>query len=292
MSELSKIWRDQEDFNLNFFPTASTFDEQSRQTKEFTLCVMSELDELLSSINWKTHRRKDMLPNLPQVKSELTDILKYWISLCIVWGITPEEAMQDYWRKSMVCRQRYAEEFVQNLEGEIVLCDIDGVLANYYEGFTRWIYRNRPTLEVPVERCWLNAKALGVHEQVWQELKHAFRTSRGKVNLPVYDGAKEFLDACRKKGYKIVLLTSRPIDRYPNLYQETLEWLQNNDLPYDFVWWAIDKGEKILSQNIGGRIKFALDDDPKYVARYKELGIPCHFITPSMTVKDLIKEVV
>ena len=89
------------------------------------------------------------------------------------------------------------------------------------------------------------------------------------------------------------MLTSRPIERYPNIYGETVEWLQNNELVYDFVWWALDKGEKVLSQNIGGRVKFALDDDPKYVARYAELGIPCYHISPSLTIKDLLsKEVV
>jgi NTP pyrophosphatase (non-canonical NTP hydrolase) len=292
MKDLNAIWKDQSDFNRNFFPEAEDFGERSRQTKEFSLHMLSEVDELLRATAWKLHRKQNVLANPEQVKNELTDILKYLVSLYNVWGISPEEALKDYWRKSMVVRQRYSEEFVCNLEGKIVLCDIDGVIANYVSGLLGWVGERYPSLrqkclELSRKNEWLNATALGVHEQVWQEMKHDFRTSRGKVRLPVYEGSKEFLAWCDQKGYKIVLLTSRPIDRYPNIYTDTLEWLKNHELRFDYIWWAIDKGEKILASNIKSNIVMALDDDKKYVARYHELGIPCYHITPSFTVKDL-----
>ncbi len=302
MDALNKIWKDQADFNLNFFPPASSFEEQSRQTKEMVLHTMSELDELLRTTVWKTHRRQNVQPNIEQVKNELTDILKYWISLALIWGVTPEDAIADYWRKSMVCRQRYAEEYLRNLEGQIVICDIDGVLADYVSGFLAWTSNHQPEL---FNRCadlnrqdtnlWLNASSLGVSEDVWQELKHRFRTSRGKLSLPVYDGAKELLSACRAKGLKIVLLTSRPIDKYPNIYTDTLEWLINNELEHDFIWWSQDKAETLLSKNIKANVAFAIDDDTRFITSYTAMGIRSFWINRYKSVQSFspqyVKEV-
>ena len=283
---LDEIWKDQKDFNKNFFPPAEDFAERSRQTKEFVLHMMSELDELLRATVWKLHRRTDVLPNREQVKNELTDILKYLISLYLVWDVSPEEALQDYWRKSMVVRQRYAEEYVKNLDGKIVLVDIDGVLADYVTGFIDWIsqFYNKGIAEGFVDRRkWMNAVSMGLDEQVWQELKHQFRTRGGKRKLPLLPMSKEFLDMCRSLGYKIVLLTSRPIDRYPNIYTDTLEWLKLNNLPFDFIWWSLDKAETVLSKNIRPNIVFAVDDDLRYVTKYSELGIKTFWITDKTT---------
>ena len=289
---LDKVWKDQAEFNRNFFPKAHSFEEQSRQTKEFSLCLMSEASELLKAINWKVHRKHDLKANPEHIKNEMTDILKYWISLCIVWNISPEEAIADYWRKSMVCRQRYSEEFVHELDGQIVLCDIDGILADYFNGFLQWVISHRPSLAKEAQpligtSVWLDSKSLGIDEQVWQELKHEFRTSRGKVGLPVYPGSKDFLESCKAKGYKVVLLTSRPIDKYPNIYTDTLEWLNNHSLTFDAIWWAVDKKETVLSKSIRKQIVFAIDDDPKYIDSYLDIGVPAYWVHANGDCRNL-----
>ena len=293
MEELNKIWQDQEDFNRNFLPAPEgDFNEQSRQTKEYALHLISEVDELLRASIWKFHRKNKLKPNREQIKNELTDILKYLISLYITWEISPAEVIQDYWRKSMVVRQRYSEEFVSNLEGRIVLCDIDGVLADYYTGFLGWVIFNYPNLESKCAEMigspvWLCARSMGVDEQVWQEIKHHFRTSKGKLLLPAYPGAKEFLEYCRSKQYKIVLLTSRPIDVYPNIYTETLEWLKMKEIPFDFIWWASDKAEKVLSEDIRPNIVMAIDDDDKYIQKYDDMGIKSYHIVGNFPRKTI-----
>lgn len=283
MQELNEIWKDQHEFNQNFFSDPETYQEQSRQTKEFLIHMMSEMDELLRCTEWKPHRKINPSPNREQVKNELTDMLKYWISLCQVWGVTPEEAVADYWRKSMVVRQRYSEEFCQNIEGEIALVDIDGVLADYHRGISQWIMKHYPELIPNVQVCldenrWIDSTSLEIDDQRWQELKHEFRTTRGKLEIPTVPFARDFLESCKEADLTIVLLTSRPIQEYPNIYTDTLEWLRNNHLPFDYLWWAVDKKEAILSKNIRTKIKFAIDDDPKYVLPYSRMGIPCFWL--------------
>lgn len=283
LSELYDMWLDQEEFNQNFFPRPESYPEQSRQTKEMLIHLMSEMDELLRCTEWKPHRKVNVQPNMEQVKNELTDMFKYFISLCLIWGVSPKQLMEDYWRKSMVCRQRYSEEFCTQLEGDIALVDIDGVLADYHLGISRWIQKHYPELYNNVEVCidnniWIDSDGLQINDQRWQEIKHRFRTSRGKVYLPLCPNAKEFLDELKASGLKVVLLTSRPIDQYPNLYMDTLEWLRKNNLQFDYLWWAVDKKEAILSKNIRNNIRFAIDDDPKYIGPYSRMGIKCFWV--------------
>lgn len=280
---LVEMWKDQQDFNQTIFPEAINFQEKSRQTKEFILHMISELDELLRCTEWKLHRKTNVQPNHDHVREEVVDILKYLMSICLVWNIDPALLIQDYWRKSMVVRQRYSEEFCKDLDGEVALIDIDGVLADYPRGLANWVIKNHPSLTDEINNCldnnlWIDAKSLGIDDQVWQEIKHEFRTSRGKLGIPPTPNAKEFLEACKDADLTVVLLTSRPIDQYPNLYADTLEWLQNNGLKFDYLWWAVDKKEAILSKNIRTKIKFAVDDDLKYVMPYHRMGIPCYWM--------------
>ena len=131
---LRKIWADQRDFNKFFWPDPNELPEQHRQTKEFCLCLHSEITELLRKVVWKKHSPAEGGDNVVAIREELSDIFKYLISLWQVWDVTPAQAMADYWRKSMICRQRHSQEFIQELDN-VVVVDIDNVLADYTQGF-------------------------------------------------------------------------------------------------------------------------------------------------------------
>lgn len=290
MDELARIWDEQADFNRLFRKDAETFDDRTALTKEFVLQIMSECDELLRHTTWKPHRKDDVRENLPSIKMELVDIFKNWLTLVQGWGFTPEQMVEAYWHKSMICRQRYAEEWLLRLDRDAVVIDIDNVLCDYVRGVGEWFKRN--TLLTPDQlhrlnalihdRGWLSAGALNMDPRHYQELKHKFRLSGLKATLPLMPGAREFLDWCRSQGWLIVLLTSRPIDEYPNLYTDTLLWLQVHHLPYDFVWWGNNKADRLLRPQNGEyrHIRFAVDDDVSYCGEYGNLGVRAYLLRP------------
>lgn len=280
--ELKRMWDDQKDFNRNFWQRPDTEAERAVQTKEFVLSAFSELDEVLRKIEFKIHRRTGVRENRQAVLEELTDVWKYLLSLYQVWGVDPDEFVKNYWRKSMVVRQRYSEEFIHEVTTKTAIVDIDNVLCDYVDGFLCWIAQNyrdlRPTVERIDRNQYLTCHSLMIDEQRWQEIKHHFRTSGAKARLPLMDGAQEFMHALKAYEFKIVLLTSRPIDEYPNIYADTLEWLSVHGLPYDHVWWAKDKHEKILAAGIRPLVRFAVDDELRFCERLAGIGIPTFWL--------------
>ena len=283
--DLTEVWKDQREFNARLRKSPEDFEGRSRLTRDLALHMHSEVGDLLRHVKWKGHRKETLVENPAAIREELADLFKMLISIAQVWDCTPEQLVEAYWRKSMVCQQRYSEEWVQDLMRPSVLIDIDNVLGDYTYGILDWIARVYPQHKA---RCadlrrgdsWVDAAAMGVEATDWEQMKHRFRTEGGKLDLPVIPGALEFLKRCQESGYLIILLTSRPIDQYPNIFTDTLQWLDVNGLPYDAVWWASNKRDLVISQGIKDKVAVFVDDQWHYAKHMSDLGIPSVWFRP------------
>jgi hypothetical protein len=286
----SDIWRDQREFNTLLRPyTPDTYAERTALTKEMVLHLISECDELLrASGAWKPHRKEIVLENRPQILAELTDIRKYWITVAQIWGFTEDEVDKMYWLKSASVRQRYVEEWVNQLIGPVVILDLDNVLCDYPLGFIQWVQQSKWKDMLGVDEAaqaylgkgyeWINARNLGCSEEVWADMKHAFRTSASKRTLPMRPKAAEFTRWCRDQGWAVIILTSRPIDRYPSLYDDTLYWLSSNSFAYDYIWWGFDKAHAINVRHIASQVVFTVDDEEQFVRQYLSIGVRTYWM--------------
>ena len=297
---LKDVWKEQSNFNEIFRKHPLTFEEKSHVTQHLVLCVMSELNEILSTIQWKQHRKTDIRPNPQQTLAECIDVFKYLVSIAQVWDFSDEDFFDAFWKKSMVVRQRYSEEWIKSVQGKTAIIDIDGVLCDYQNGFSKWLMYNHPDLyliQSKSEKISRHSLKLTVKE--WQSLKHDFRISGEKENLPAYVDAQQFLKRLEQHGIVSVLLTSRPIDRYPNLYADTVSWLKKNNLPYDIILWSHDKADAALDR-LSNPV-FAVDDDPWYINKYASANIPSFWVNRkegfsekiniSLEKNDLITEI-
>lgn len=282
---LRDIWADQMEFNRNFRDMpAPTFEQRTAETKELVLHLMSECDELLrASGAWKPHRRTPVRENRRHVLMEMADIFKYLISVAQVHGVTEDEFVDAYWEKSMVVRQRYAQEFMCALDHPAIIVDLDNVLVDYIAGFLEWMWRNKFITQeradtLLVNHTYCNAESLGMLPHLYDEVKHLFRVSGEHALLPAMAGAHEFIAWLNKRSELTVVLTARPIDRYPNLYGETLQWMKLYDMRADMVWWASDKGEALRTSGIADHVTFAVDDEWKYVEQYQKSGVRCYWL--------------
>ena len=280
-----KMWDDQAAFNLLFRQPPENDFVMAEQAKDFVLYTESELHELLRTMRWKKHRNAVVQVNRGHMRDEVADVLKCVLSLFQIVGQTPETLVEAYWSKTAVVRQRYQEEWVKRLDQPCAIVDIDMVLCDYITGICDWIHRYaQPTVEparlqhLVQSRSYINAESLGLPEEKWKAIKHEFRTSGAKRYLPVFPDARVFLHALKRRGMQIVLLTSRPVDRYPNLYTDTLLWLDKHELAYDFIWWSLDKGERVLEGGLREHAKLFVDDDRRYIEQMSKLGIPSYWV--------------
>lgn len=279
---LEDIWEDQRAFNLLLRQPPTCNEELAEQIRDMVTWTGSELYELLRATPWKKHRRVPVLRNDAHIEEEAIDIFKYAISILQLAGIESlEQLEQAYWRKTAVVRQRYQEEWVHKIDRSCVVIDIDNVICDYVGGLLSWLDAHSCIPKDHVEHLracgsYLNASTVGLPQELWQRLKHHFRTQGAKRGLPVFHEAIPFLFRMRADGHLIILLTSRPIDRYPNIFTDTILWLNSHRLPYDYVWWSHDKAERLAE--LQQFVRFAVDDELKFVDQFAQAGIPTYWL--------------
>ena len=92
--------------------------------------------------------------------------------------------------------------------------DIDGIISDYPNCWLKYINIKASTSFTSKD---VAKKTIGIDK--YNYYKDLYRKSSYKANLPINNGAIETIHQVWEKGYNIVIATSRPFDRYPNLYK-------------------------------------------------------------------------
>lgn len=279
-STLDKMWKTQQNFNQNFVDFQNLdFETRQSMTKEYVLHLLSETNSLLDTVNWKMHHKKSREVNREDVVLEIIDTWKYLLSICLLWDVTPEEFCKAFDEKSALVEQRFLQEFANYSDRKVVICDIDGVLSDYPYTFLSYVEQNERlkshyiTLEKEkVDQLDLYKYLSGVvSTDDLRQYKHKYRSEGLSRTERVLDGSKEFLSSLRKKGYYVVLLTSRPFDTYKSLYLDTYSWLRDNGLEFDMLLSDSKKRSKVSDLLKTTGVEFVIDDDPRLVANLEGL---------------------
>lgn len=284
---LKQMWQEQQKFNELVIGCPIGEVEDLRHWNNFyTLALHKEISEFLDETDWKVHRKVNgQEGKLSNKVEEAVDILKYWISLCQIHGITSDMIEQEFQRKSMVVNQRFQQERLLNLKGRrVVGVDIDGILADYPRSLVDFmnseacrtmvpVLNDYGHLEVSIAKSYDIFKDYGIDRQTAKEVKHLYRETGYKRCIPVYPDAKDFLETLHDSGYVIALVTSRPYKEYNRIFADTMTWLKDNGLPYDVVLWAEDKGTALADEFGVENIEFFIDDVADYANSVADRGI-------------------
>lgn len=253
MEELKKIWELQKSFNDRFFQKELgrnidelTFEEQQKWTKEFTLHIQCEIIEVLKEINWKMHRKNGKSVIESNIHEELIDVFKYLLGMMQIWGMDSEKFFEEYFKKSYVVEQRYKQEHEFNLIGKdekVIAIDIDGVLGQYPYWFIKFV--NDSLNEDFATLKELN-ETLGT--EMYEDMKDKYRQSGIKSKMPTNDGASTVTNYLKVLGFKIVIITSRPYEKYSRIYPDTLEFLKYNNIYFDAILWDKEKHLTIIKE--------------------------------------------
>ena len=289
MDELSDLWKYQQGFAakmLSFFSKKKLedldFQEKVSETKDYILSLQGECKEVLDVLPWKRHRIEEKKFNRRALLEELIDIQKFLWGLMYIWGITEDEFKAAFTEKSAVVEHRFSQEFggiktILETSKQVAIIDIDGVLTNYPQHFLDWV--EEKTGDSQLDR---NTSPI-----LWEEMKHDYRISGAKKDLPVRKGADFLLQKLRDRGCFLVIATNRPVVKYPNLVSDTLFWLKNNNLIFDYLYFA-DLEEKLIGLASSlKKISIVIDDSEEICNRFKTQGIRTIHVLPEDNLEEL-----
>ena len=274
------IWKTQLDFNELVHGKLSDMNEVEINdwTKQMILELFSEVNEFLREINFKRHRKPTMTIKSNMIE-EWIDIFKYWLTIGLLQGWTPENFLDEYKRKSDVVLQRYQQENEIDYDNDkMVALDIDGVLAKYPESFQNFI-KEKTGVYVELQGYDLYEEyGMVIGRDIVEDLKCEYRESGQKRYIPLMYGAKSLCNRLHKKGYIIIFFTSRPVKEYKRIEADTNYWLKHNNLMLkgDAIMWDEEKNYKAI-RNFPN-IEFMVEDNSKYAENVAKLGYKVYLL--------------
>lgn len=158
----------------------------------------------------------------------------------------------------------------------VVALDVDGTIAQYHEHFRQFAeqYLGRPL------RCdWSRTKddefseALGLHKATYRDIKLAYRQGGMKRSLPLYEGAKELVDAIHEAGAEVWFCTTRPWQRLDNIDPDTRHFFDRNQLTFEGLIYGENKYQDLVEIVGRERIVCVLDDLPDLIMQAREQGL-------------------
>ena len=142
--------------------------------------------------------------------------------------------------------------------------DIDGIISDYPNCWLKYINIKASTSFTSKD---VAKKTIGIDK--YNYYKDLYRKSSYKANLPINNGAIETIQQVWEKGYNIVIATSRPFERYPNLYKTTYNWLIRAGLSrFDL------KSKKSVIEELSN-IEFHVDDELEHCKPFLQANIRC-----------------
>jgi len=249
-----------------------SYEDKITWTKEQILSLISECIELLNTLDWKKQWKEGKKLNIINLAFELIDIQKFLWGIAVIWGIDYQELIRIFNEKSCVVEHKFDQECMLKSKkfSNVCIIDIDGVISRYPEYYYDWAK----------ELYGLDPTEITANKVLNEQLKHEYRLSGAKRNIPVVPGARESLTKLRELGYSIILLTNRPNKSYANIYYDTLYWLKMNELPFDYIFWSEGDVSKVaFAFNKTKDIKFVIDDSLNTCIEFNNLGVKTYYVS-------------
>jgi hypothetical protein len=258
-------------YNKTKFGKLESDDRKREISKDLALNAYNSINKMI-----KKMRIENGLPHEDDLIFSSIDVLRYVMSILNLWDVNPKDVTNAFLLKDIFLDVEHKAN-TKKWEGQpVAIVDIDDVLAEFRQPFSDFLkteYGISADVESPqyffVEEILNSPKGLNP-EKVFESFvnENAFRV------LPLIDGAKEFLEELRAKGYWIQLLTARP-KKDLKIFYDTYYWLGLSNIPFDRVDFSPEKLRWCMNSEYydSNSIAFAIDDSPKHALEYAKHGI-------------------
>ena len=145
------------------------------------------------------------------------------------------------------------------------------MLAKYPENWIEFINRELDAEYTLDDFIFGAIQFPDIPRKAYYELKHRFR-DLGKESryVQVFPDAWNFTNTMRERGYKIIILSARPYQKYKRMQSDTVSWMHGFGLAYDAFIWDTEKHTRILSTVPG--MEFMVEDSLDIANQVAALG--------------------
>ena len=159
-----------------------------------------------------------------------------------------------------------------------VFVDLDNVMADYGGDFLRWA-TNGQLSPSPNDLTSLHLnEILGLDEEDYAELKRRWRVEGHKRDMTMIPGTQGALRRL-STWYDVVIISSRPADKYDNIRSDTEYWLEQHELEYGDLVFTKEKFDYVRDYYDKDDILAIFDDDPRNLVKFAgKHTIQCYII--------------
>lgn len=264
---LQTIWdlqcKQQDD--LGIAPEKLTKSARSELAGKMILGTMEEVVSLQQLVTqYKRHILSEPELVAENVSDKVADLLKYAVCLAQLHGVTPEQLVDSFHRKTAVVYDKARGERLRNTlrrDSKVVCVDLDDVVCD----LTPWTGK----LAELRGAAPMNERTLTLVESHKDEFYR-----HGKfMSLKPISGAAAALREFKAQGFHIIVITARPQWQYPRLYADTLQWLARHGIPHDLILFDKDKAEAIYQFVRPAWPLFFVEDHPRNAMGLADIGV-------------------
>jgi len=257
-------------------------------TKTLLLSLHNEVGQLTNSINFR-HHTEDRFINRNKMLFESVDVVRYITAVLNTWDFSSEdlEAAMQLRDSQLNIRHRLLS---RKWSGEpVIIVDVDDVVADFRTKFYEW-------LESKGVKTNLHGKEYYNTDAILQagidptNVFEDFISAGGMMELEPLVWLRDELNAMRKRGFWIQILTARPQEN-PMCECATYAWLERHGFEVDGIGFSPEKYRWLTQQDyfLKGKVVFAMDDSPKHALEYASHGI--RVLSPQKTYNEQLVNV-
>lgn len=167
---------------------------------------------------------------------------------------------------------------VKNQNRKKVFVDLDNVMADYGGDFLRWA-TNGQLSPSPNDLTSLHLnEILCLDDADYAELKRRWRVEGHKRNMTMIPGTHGALRRL-SQWYDVVIISSRPAEKYDNIREDTEYWLKQHDLQYSELVFTKEKFEYVHDHYDVDDVLAIFDDDPKNLVKFAgKQTVQCYIV--------------
>lgn len=251
--------------HLGIAPENLTRAERQELAAKMILGLSEEQVALQQQLTrYKRHILREPELVAENVSDKVADIIKYAVCLAQMHGVTPDQLMESFHRKTAVVYDKARGERLRNTlarDTKVICVDLDDVVCDLAP-WTAMLKELRGTAP-------MNERTLTMLESYKEDFYR-----RGEfAHLAPISGAGAALRNLRDQGYTIIIITARPQWQYPRLYADTLQWFARHSIPHDLILFNKDKAEAIFQHVRPAWPLFFVEDHARNALGLAAIGV-------------------